>query len=104
MLDLHCCAWSLLTCGEQSYSIVGVHVLLTVVASLVAECGGFQGTLASVVTVPGLGCCAAYGIFPALRLDHYLLHWQGDCVPLSHPRSLRQVYFKDSVDTLVEAW
>ena len=33
------CSWAFSSCGERGYSLVVVHALLTVVASLVAEHG-----------------------------------------------------------------
>lgn len=104
MLDLRCWACSFLTCGEQSYSTVREHALLTVAASLVGERGRFHGALASVVMMLGLGCSAACGTFQPSDRTPITCTGRGDCVPLSHPRSLRQVDSKDSVDTLVEAW
>ena len=37
--SLHCCMGTFSSCSEQGYSLVGVHGLPTVVASLVAEQG-----------------------------------------------------------------
>ena len=39
VLGLHCCAWAFSTCGEQGLLFLVVRVLLTAVASLVAEHG-----------------------------------------------------------------
>ena len=36
VLGLHCCAWSFSRCGERFTAVLG---LLTVMDSLVAECG-----------------------------------------------------------------
>ena len=36
-LGLRCCAWAFSGCGERGLLFVAVHVLLIVVASLVAE-------------------------------------------------------------------
>ena len=39
VLGLRCCAWAFSSCVEQGLLFVAVHVLLIVVASLVAEHG-----------------------------------------------------------------
>ena len=76
MLDLCCC---------RSFSLVEVHGLLTAVVSLVAE-HGFQST-DSVVVAHGFSCSAAYGIFLDQGSNLCLLHWQTDCILLSHQGS-----------------
>ena len=76
MLSLCCCA---------GYSLVAVHGLLMVVASLVAEHGLWS--TGSVVTAIGLSCSLACGISPNQGWNLCLLHWQVDSLPLSHQES-----------------
>ena len=66
MPSLCCCA---------DYSLVAVHGLLMVVASLVAEHGLWS--TGSVVTAIGLSCSVACGIFPDSGSNLCPLLWQG---------------------------
>ena len=78
---LRCCTGSSLAVGSRGHSLVAVHGLLTVAASLVSE-HGLSGTrtsgavavgsvaavprlesTGSVVVLHGLSCCEACGIF-----------------------------------------
>ena len=43
--------------------------------------------MSSVVVAPGLSCSKACVIFLDEGLNPYLLHWQEDCLPQSHPGS-----------------
>ena len=52
------------SCAEQGYSLVVLHCILAVVASLVAE--------------HGLSCSAACEIFPEQRSNPCSPHWQVD--------------------------
>ena len=51
------------SCGKQGNSLIAVHKLLTVVASLIADEHGLSGMQASVVVALGLSSCS----FPALE-------------------------------------
>ena len=64
-----------LVAGSRNYSVVAVHGLLTVLASLVAE-RRLQDSQTSIVVVHGLSCSGVYGIFPDQGLNSCLLHWQ----------------------------
>ena len=64
-----------LVAGSRNYSVVVVHGLLTVLASLVAE-HRLQDSQTSIVVVHGLSCSGVYGIFPDQGLNSCLLHWQ----------------------------
>ena len=88
VLSLCCCAsFSLvsLVAAAGDYSLVVVHRLLITVASLFLE-HGLLGT-GSVVMAHEISCSAACGIFPDQRSNPWLLHWQGDSLPLSHQGS-----------------
>ena len=91
-------------CSKWGYSLVAVHRLLVAVASLVAKCSrtlSSYGRWASVVTAPrlwstgstavahGLSCPTAWGIFPNQGWNTCLLHWQADCLSLSHQEAAR---------------
>ena len=95
-LGLHCCAWAFSSWGERGLLFVVVRRLLTVVASLVAECRlqacglqqlwhvrsvvvacGLQSS-GSVVVGHGLSCSAACWIFPDQGSNLCPLHWQAD--------------------------
>ena len=59
-----------------------------------SHCGGFSCCRAralasthSVISVHGLSCSEARGIFPDQGLNPCLLHWQVDCLPPSHQGS-----------------
>ena len=58
---------------SSGYSLVVMHRLLIVVASLIAE--------------HGLSCSMASGIFPEQESNLCLLHWQVDSLQLSHEGS-----------------
>ena len=87
MLGLCCCEGFPLVVVSGRYSLVAVHGLLTVVASLVEEYG-LYGMWASAVAARGLSGCgdwatglsrsAVYGIFPDWELNPHLLHGQVD--------------------------
>ena len=62
MLGLRCCLGFSLVAASRGYSLVVVHGLLTVVASLVREYG-LLVSWASVVVGHGLSCSGACGIF-----------------------------------------
>ena len=68
---------------NRGYSLVVVHRLLVVVASLVVEYRLEECRLqklqhvGSVVVEHGLSCSMARGIFPDQGLNLCLLHWQG---------------------------
>ena len=79
-LGLHCCMWSLSSCRERGYSLVG--------------CMGFSccraWTLhawALVAGVHGLSHSTACGILPNQGLNLCLLHRQADSYPLYHQGS-----------------
>ena len=53
ILGLHCHAWTFFGCGEQGFSLVAVHGLLTAVASPLTERSHrFQSV--------GFACCSAW--------------------------------------------
>ena len=82
MRHLCCCAGFPVVAASTGYSLIAVPRLLIVVASLVVV-PGLMGT-GLTVTVHGLCCSAAYGIFPDQGSNPCLLHWQVDSLPLSH--------------------
>ena len=55
-------------------------------AGSVVAVSGLQSP-GSVAVVQGLSCSAASGIFPGQGSNPRLLHWQADCLPLSHQGS-----------------
>ena len=61
MLSLHCCSGFPLAASSGGYTVVAVHGLLIVMASLVVE-NGLQGARASVVVVHGLGICNSWAL------------------------------------------
>ena len=65
--------------------LVAVYELLIAVASLVTE--HQLRVQASVVTVHGLTCPKACGIFPDQGSNPYALHWQVDSYPLDRQGS-----------------
>ena len=65
----------------EGYSPVVVHRLLTAEATLVVE-HGLYSTQASVVTMCGLSCPAACGIFMDQGSNLCPMHWQADSYPL----------------------
>ena len=74
-----------LSCSEQLLSRPGARA---------SHCGGFSCCRAqalasthSVISVHGLSCSEARGIFPDQGLNPCLLHWQVDCLPPSHQGS-----------------
>ena len=95
---------------QQGATLVPVHRLLIVVASLVVAQGGGQASVfaaqGSVVEVPRtqstgsvdeahwLSCPSAGGIFLDRGLNPCLLHWQSDSLPLNHQGSLKMFYVK----------
>ena len=102
MLGLYCCSgffsscreWGLLSsCDIQAYCggfsccrAEALGCVSTVVAAL--------GSIDSIV-VQGLSCSATCGIFPDQGSNLCLLHWQADCLPLSHTReALKILSFK----------
>ena len=79
---------------SKDYSLVGVHRLLVVVASLIAE-RGLQSAWALVVEACRLSSCGTYA--PLLPfwdqgLKLCLLHWQVDSLPLSHQGSPKNIF------------
>ena len=76
------CSGSLLL--HAGLSLVVVHRLLIVVASLVAEYG-FHGVWASVVAAFTLSCPVACGIFPDQGLNPCILHWEGRFLTTGSP-------------------
>ena len=64
-LDLCCYTWAFSNCGKWSYSLIVVHDLLIVVASLAAE-NRLQGMQALVFVAQGLSscslCCLQHGL------------------------------------------
>ena len=78
---------------NRGYSLVVVHRLLVVVASLVAEHRLEECRLqklqhvGSVVVEHGLSCSMARGIFPDQGLNLYPLHWKADSSTLNHQGS-----------------
>ena len=84
-----------LVVASEGYSLVALHSLLVVVASLV-RLQGTQPVLVvapelestgSIVAVNGLGCSTVCGIFPGQGLNLCLLHWQADSLLLTHQGS-----------------
>ena len=67
---------------SRSFSLVAVHRLLIVVASLVAELS-LSDTWASVIMAHGLSCSTSGGIFLEQGSNPCLLHGQVDSLPLS---------------------
>ena len=65
---------SLLAAGS-GHSLTAVHRLLSVVASLAAECG-LHGAKVPVVVACGLGCSLACGIFSDQELNPCAPHWR----------------------------
>ena len=61
MLGLHCCAGFSLVAASRGYSLVTVHKLLIVVASLVVE-PGLQGVQTSVAVARGLCSCSSQAL------------------------------------------
>ena len=78
---------------NRGYSLVVVHRLLVVVASLVVEYRLEECRLqklqhvGSVVVEHGLSCSMARGIFPDQGLNPYPLHWKADSSTLNHQGS-----------------
>ena len=78
---------------NRGCSLVVVHRLLVVVASLVAEHRLEERRLqklehvGSVVVVHGLSCSMACGIFPDQGLNLYPLHWQVNSSTVNHQGS-----------------
>ena len=78
-----------LVAASEGCSLVGVHGLLAVLASLTAGHGLLCAwpsvvvanrlqSLGTLVVVPGLSCPAARGIFPDRGLNRCLLHCKAD--------------------------
>ena len=91
-------------------SLVAVHGLLNVVASLVVE-QGFQGAQASAVAAHRLSHCSSWSLEHKLNgmwnlLDQgsnlCLLHWQADSLSLSHQGSPLVPFFL--LVTLCSIW
>ena len=86
VLGLCCCmGFSVVTATGVILSIVSLHWLLIVVASLVAKHGRYS--TGSVVVVHGFNRSAACGIFPDQGSNLCLLHWQVNSLPLSQQGS-----------------
>ena len=73
------------SCRDQGYSLVAVHGLLTVVASLVAEYG--LNRAGSIAVEHRLRCPVACGIVLDRGWKLCPLHWQADSQPLDHQGS-----------------
>ena len=76
-LGLCCFAWAFSTCGQQG--------LLSSRGAWASHCNGFSccgaqalGTQASEVTVYGLSCSIAHGIFQDQGSNSHPLNWQAD--------------------------
>ena len=92
-----------LVAASSGYSLV-VHRFLIAVTSVVAEhrlqgaqasvavASGFSST-SSVAGVHGFSCPTACGIVPDQGLNLFLLHWQVDYLPLSHPENPQSLVF-----------
>ena len=63
--------------GAGGYSLLSVHGLLTVAASLVVE-HRLESMQASAVVAHGLSCSLACGIFLGQGSNLCSLHWQAD--------------------------
>ena len=101
MLDLGCCTGFSLIAVSGGYSLVAVHWLLLVMASLLAQHGhwsvrasvwaeflGLWGSGALERRLNnGLSCSVAWGVFPDQGLNSCLPHWPADSLPLSHQGS-----------------
>ena len=108
VLGLCCCLGFSLGVASRGYFLVAVCRLLTTVASLVEE-HRLWGTRASVVEAHGFSgcgsqglehrlnscdmhtchsCSTAYGIFLGQGSNLWFLHWQAECVLLSHQGNL----------------
>ena len=98
VLGLHSCTCFSLAVVSEGYSLLqsthyggsscyGAQALgRTGPRGSVAVVPRFQST-GSLVTVHGLSCFSASGIFPDQDLNLCLLHWQADSLPLSHQGS-----------------
>ena len=96
VLGLHCYAGFSLVAASRGYSLVVVHRLLIVVASVVVEHGIQQSFQESVVVVHGLSYSLAYGIFPDWGSNQCVLCWQADSSTTELPgkhNSLKKFFF-----------
>ena len=110
MLGLHCCTGFFSCCYEGGYSSYG---------ALASHCSGFSGcnhrlqarglhqvqhmdseamthqfqSTGSVVVAHQHSSSMAHGVLPSQGSNPCLLHWQVDCLPLSHQGSPEIVYF-----------
>ena len=78
MLGLCCCAGFSPVAVSGSYSLVVVCIGVSFQSLLLLWLPG------SIVVAPGLRCVTACRVFPDQGLNPCLLHWQADCLPLSH--------------------
>ena len=92
MLNLYCCMGFSLVVASQGYSSCDGRTS--------HFCGfsywgaqALRGSQASAVVAHGLNCYAACGIFPDPGRNPCLLHWQVDCLWLSHQGSPRSYLF-----------
>ena len=85
-----------LVAASRGYSLVPVHGLLIVMASLIVEHG--SSAWASVGVAHGLSCFAACGIFLEQGLNPCLLHWPVDSLLLSHQGSPNRAFVKQNFD------
>ena len=61
MLSLHCCSGFSLVASSGGYTVVAVHGLLNMVASLFVE-NGLEGARASVVVAHELSSCDSWAL------------------------------------------